>query len=179
VIVREVTAANRARARLFAFGVGYDVNTHLLDLLAEGNRGTTTYVTPGENLELALSSFYRKIAEPALADLRIAVQGVTVFDLYPVQLPDLFYGSQIALFGRYRGSGEATIVLTGVRGSETVQLSFDVVFPEEATGAVFLPRLWAARKIGHLLTLIRLGEKSEEELTGLLVPRRCLAGKHL
>ena len=169
VIVREVTAANRVRARLFVFGVGYDVNTHLLDLLAEGNRGTTTYVTPGEDLELALSSFYRKIAEPALADLRIAVQGVTVFDLYPVQLPDLFYGSQIALFGRYRGSGEATIVLTGVRGSETVQLSFDAVFPEEATGAVFLPRLWAARKIGHLLTLIRLGEKSEEELKPIII----------
>jgi Ca-activated chloride channel family protein len=116
-----------------------------------------------------LSSFYRKIAEPALADLRIAVQGVTVFDLYPVQLPDLFYGSQIALFGRYRGSGKATIVLTGVRGSETVQLSFDVVFPEEATGAVFLPRLWAARKIGHLLNLIRLGEKSEEELKPIII----------
>ena len=86
-----------------------------------------------------------------------------------LQLPDLFYGSQIALFGRYRGSGKATIVLTEVRGSEAVQLSFDVVFPEDATGVVFLPRLWAARKIGHLLNLIRLGEKSEEELKPIII----------
>lgn len=161
-IVREVTAANRARARLFAFGVGYDVNTHLLDLLADGNRGTTTYVTPGEDLEFALSSFYRKIAEPALADLRITVDGVRVSNLYPVQLPDLFYGSQIALFGRYAGSGEAKLVVTGKRGGEEVQLSFDVVFPEEASGAAFLPRLWAARKIGHLLNIIRLEGETEE-----------------
>ncbi len=161
-IVREVTAANRARARLFAFGVGYDVNTHFLDLPAEGNRGTTTYVTPGEDLELALSSFYRKIAEPALADPRIRVEGVTVSDVYPVQLPDLFSGSQIALFGRYAGTGEAKIVVTGQRGGKEVQLLFDVVFPEDAPWAAFLPRLWAARKIGHLLNIIRLEGETEE-----------------
>lgn len=78
-----MTTANWAWARLFAFGVGYDVNAHLLDLLAQGNRGTTTYVTPWEDLELALFSFYRKIAEPALADLRIRVEGVITSDVYP------------------------------------------------------------------------------------------------
>ncbi|HEU68205.1 MAG TPA: hypothetical protein ENN53_03185 [Candidatus Acetothermia bacterium] len=83
-----------------------------------------------------------------------------------MQLPDLFYGSQIALFGRYTGSGKATIVL--VRGSETVQLPFDVVFPEESSGAAFLPRLWAARKIGHLLNIIRF-EGETEELKNLII----------
>ncbi|MDD5452925.1 MAG: VIT domain-containing protein [Candidatus Bipolaricaulis sp.] len=161
-IVRDVTAANRARARVFAFGVGYDVNAQLLDLLAEHNRGTTTYVVPGESLELALSSFYTKIAAPALADIALQVDGVEVSDLYPVELPDLFYGSQIALFGRYEGGGEATIVLTGVRGAEEVQFAFDVVFPDQAGGAEFLPRLWAARKIGHLLNIIRFEGETEE-----------------
>ncbi|MFH1609206.1 MAG: VIT domain-containing protein, partial [Candidatus Bipolaricaulota bacterium] len=103
-IVRDVTAANATGARLFAFGVGYDVDTHLLDLLAQGNRGTTTYVKPDESLERALSSFYRKIAEPALTDLALTVDGVVVWDQYPRQLPDLFYGGQITLVGRYTGS---------------------------------------------------------------------------
>jgi len=168
-IVRDVTAANRARARVFTFGVGYDVNTQLLDLLAEQNRGTTTYVVPGESLEVALSSFYTKIAEPALADLALEVDGVEVSDLYPVQLPDLFYGSQLALFGRYEGSGEATIVLTGERGPEDVVLTYNVEFPAAATEASTLPRLWAARKIGHLLNLIRLKEKTEDELKPLII----------
>jgi len=168
-IVRDVTAANRARARVFTFGVGYDVNTQLLDLLAEQNRGTTTYVVPGESLEVALSSFYTKIAAPALTDLALEVDGVEVSDLYPVQLPDLFYGSQLALFGRYEGSGEATIVLTGERGPEDVVLTYNVEFPAAATEASTLPRLWAARKIGHLLNLIRLKEKTEDELKPLII----------
>lgn len=168
-IVPEVTAANAAQARLFVFGVGYDVNTHLLDLLAENNRGSTTYVVPGESLELALSSFYTKIAEPALADLVLEVDGVEASDLYPVQLPDLFYGSQLAVFGRYTGSGPAKFVLTGKRGPENVVLTYDVEFPAAAAEASTLPRLWAARKIGHLLNLIRLGEKTEDELKPIII----------
>ncbi len=168
-IVRDVTAANAAQARLFVFGVGYDVNTQLLDLLAENNRGSTTYVTPGESLELALSSFYTKIAEPALADLELGVEGVEVYDLYPAQLPDLFYGSQLAVFGRYTGSGSATVVLKGKRGAEPVELTYSVEFPNQATETSALPRLWAARKTGHLLNLIRLGEKTEDELKPLII----------
>ncbi len=161
-IVRDVTAANKAAARLFAFGVGYDVNTHLLDLLSQGNRGTTTYVVPGENLEGALSAFYRKIAEPALTGLSLAVAGVSVYDLYPRALPDLFYGGQIMVVGRFVGNGAAEIVVRGQRREEELALSFDREFPDSAVEAAFLPRLWASRKIGHLLNRVRLEGESEE-----------------
>ncbi|MBC7219990.1 VWA domain-containing protein [Candidatus Bipolaricaulota bacterium] len=161
-IVREVTAANKAQARLFTFGVGYDVNAHLLDLLAENNQGATTYVKPDENLEAALSSFYTKIAKPALSHLGLAVDGVTVGETFPVRLPDLFYGSQIVLFGRYAGAGPAVVTLTGRRGADEVKFAFEVKFPAEEPGAEFLPRLWAARKIGHLLNIIRFEGETEE-----------------
>ncbi|HDS28909.1 MAG TPA: VWA domain-containing protein [Candidatus Acetothermia bacterium] len=161
-IVRDVTAGNQVRARLFTFGVGYDVNAHLLDLLAEQNQGTTTYVKPDENLEAALTSFYRKIAEPALSNLSLRVEGIATFDLYPTQLPDLFYGSQIAVFGRYAGDGAATIVLSGRRESEDVSYVYPVVFADEGSSVPFLPRLWAARKIGHLLNIIRFEGETEE-----------------
>ncbi|GAB4307752.1 MAG: VIT domain-containing protein [Candidatus Bipolaricaulota bacterium] len=161
-IVREVTAANKAQARLFTFGVGYDVNAHLLDLLAENNQGATTYVKPDENLEAALSSLYTKIAEPALSHMSLAVSGVTVSETFPVRLPDLFYGSQIVLFGRYAGSGPAVVTLTGRRGADEVEFAFEVEFPAEESGAEFLPRLWAARKIGHLLNVIRFEGETEE-----------------
>lgn len=161
-IVKDVTAANRARARLFTFGVGYDVDAQLLDLLASHNHGTTTYVTPGESLEQALSTFYMKIAEPALSHLKLSVDGVTVWDFYPIELPDLFYGSQLAVVGWFKGSGPATIAITGKRGAEHVSFTYDKAFPAKATEASFLPRLWAARKIGHLLTIIRLEGETEE-----------------
>ena len=161
-IVQDITAANTAGARLFAFGVGYDVDTQLLDLLAQHNRGTTTYVTPDEDLERALSSFYLKIAEPALTDLALEVQGVAVYDLYPRELPDLFYGSQLTLVGRYSGSGPARVVLSGRRGGEREAIVFEREFPKEAAEASFLPRLWASRKIGYLLKVILLEGESEE-----------------
>ena len=66
-------AAERLRdgERVFGFGVGYDVNTYLLDRMAEGGRGTVTYVQPGQDVEEAVSSLTRKISFPALSDLRI------------------------------------------------------------------------------------------------------------
>ena len=161
-IVRDVTAANVAKARLFAFGVGYDVDTHLLDLLTQDNRGTTTYVKPGEDLERAIASFYTKIAEPALSDLSLKVEGVSIWDVYPSALPDLFHGTQLTVVGRYGGSGRATVMLTGRRGREEEAFVYERDFPELAEGATFLPRLWATRKIGHLLNRIRLEGEAEE-----------------
>ena len=43
--------ARRGRARVFAFGVGWDVNTHLLDQLGTATRGSTQYVRPDEDVE--------------------------------------------------------------------------------------------------------------------------------
>jgi len=50
-ILELVRQANLHEARIFVFGVGYEVNTHLLDQLAGENRGSSTYVEPGEDIE--------------------------------------------------------------------------------------------------------------------------------
>lgn len=161
-IIQNIGSANVAQTRLFAFGVGYDVNTLLLDRLAQENRGTSAYVEPGEDLEVKLTNFYRKIASPVLSSPRIEISSVEVYDLYPRVLPDLFRGSQLLLSGRYRGGGEATIDLFGHVKEQTVQFSYTRGFPAVSLADPFLPRLWAGRKIAHLLDQIRLyGESGE------------------
>lgn len=161
-IVQDVSAANPSGARLFAFGVGYDVDPQLLDLLAQENHGTATYVTPQEDLEGVLTSFYAKIAQPALTGLSLKFQGVSAYDLYPRELPDLFYGGQLILVGRYTGSGPATVTLSGLRGEKEETCVLEATFPREARTADFLPRLWASRKVGYLLKRIILEGESEE-----------------
>ena len=99
--------------RLFAFGVGYDVDTFLLDSLSQEHHGASTYVLPEERLDETLSSFYAKISTPVLTDLELDFDDVPVYDLYPDPLPDLFSGSQIILVGRYRQGGETSIRLSG------------------------------------------------------------------
>ncbi len=152
----ELTTSMLDDERLFAFGVGHDVNTFLLDSLAEGGRGTVGYVGPSENVEQAVSSLTRKIRHPALTDLRIVAAPVMLEDSYPQQLPDLFYGEDLVLFGRYRGSGSGDLVIEGNRGGRLERLRFGVEFVDNEPGNTFIPKLWAARKAGVLTTQVRL-----------------------
>ncbi len=151
-------AAERLRdgERVFAFGVGYDVNTYLLDRMAEGGRGTVSYVGPGDDVEEAVSSLTRKISFPALSDLRIVRAPAELEDHYPNPLPDLFYGEDLILFGRYRGDGSGRLVLEGTRAGETQRFTYEVDLPRRENDNDFIPRLWAARKAGALTAYVRL-----------------------
>jgi Ca-activated chloride channel family protein len=152
--------------RLFVFGVGYDVDTYLLDSLAQGHHGTSTYVLPGDRLDEILSSFYARVSTPVLTDLALDFGGLTVFDLYPSPLPDLFAGSQVIVVGRYRGGGHMDVTLSGEVDGRTRSFTYpDQYFSEESPADDVLesiPRLWATRKIGFLLNQIRLNGPNQE-----------------
>ena len=62
-----VTKKNEDNTRIFCFGIGTDVNTHLLDSIAEDTRAFSQYVLPEEDIEVKVSSFFTKIKEPVLA----------------------------------------------------------------------------------------------------------------
>jgi Ca-activated chloride channel homolog len=151
----------RVEARLHVFGVGYDVNTHLLDQLAEKGRGSVTYVQPGEDLELVLSSFYRRIANPVLTDLEITFDGMTVTDLHPRSLPDMFEGSSLLMTGRFRPTGETISVTVSGRAGEEKRAFKVTLDLGTAAQHAFVPRLWATRQIGQLLDEIRVKGESE------------------
>lgn len=162
LLLDAVAEAAPSSARLFAFGVGNDVDTLLLDSLAENHRGTTTYVRPGEAINEAVSGFYAKVSTPVLADVTLEVDGVTVEQLYPADLPDLFAGTQLAIAGRYRQGGPATITLRGDLNGETQSFVYEDHAFRSQGGDDFVPRLWATRAIGHLLQQIRLHGENEE-----------------
>ncbi len=160
-ILANAAAAAPGNARLFSFGVGDDVNTILLDTLAEQHRGTTGYVRPHERIDEEVSGFYAKISTPVLADVELGVSDVLVEDTYPYPLPDLFAGTQLILTGRYREGGATRITLSGDVDGERREFVYEGNFCVEG-GDSFIPRLWATRKIGHLLTQIRLHGEREE-----------------
>jgi len=161
-ILKNVGGANEARARIFVFGVGDDVNTELLDQFAAQNRGTSVYVAPNENLEVALSNYYEKISAPLLSDLVLKTRGIEFRDVYPRTLPDLFKGSQLVLVGRCTGAGPATVILTGKVGMEEKRFVLEDRPAGGGESFPFLPRLWATRRIGFLLEEIRLRGASTE-----------------
>jgi Ca-activated chloride channel family protein len=163
-IIANVTTANETgRTRLFVFGAGYKVNTDLLDGLSRENGGLTRYVEPGEDIELAVTRFYEKIANPVLSDIAIDWGGADVYDVYPPDVPDVFAGTQLIVMGRYEDAAPSAITLSGERRGKAVTYGFagaDVVRSDEDNP--FVPPLWAARKIGYLLEEIRLGGEEDE-----------------
>jgi Ca-activated chloride channel family protein len=142
--------------RLFTFGVGFDVNTQLLDTLSQELAGRSSYVLPEERIDEAVSQFYQGIRTPVLTDVAIDLgEQVVVDEVYPYPLPDLFAGEQLVVVGRYRAGGVVPVTLRGVvNGREFVNeyASQELV---DHGGEPFVARLWAARKIGVLMTQIR------------------------
>lgn len=159
-ILDNFSQSARRNLRLFAFGVGYDVDTFLLDSLAQAHHGSSSYVQPGEQLDEVLSAFYTRVSAPVLTDLELAFDGVSVYDLYPQPLPDLFIGSQIVVLGRYREGGAADISLRGRSAERAEEFTYrELAFTADSGGQdalAALARLWATRKIGYLLSQVRL-----------------------
>ena len=170
-ILAHVKKESEGHTRVFCFGIGTDVNTHLLDRITEETRAASQYVLPEEDLEVKVSNFFAKIKEPVLANPTLAFTGdIRTSKLYPSPLPDLFKGEQLVLVGRYSGKGDSAVVVQGsVNGTEK-KFTYEVKFPGQSDECDFIPRLWATRRVGYLLDEIRLhGENSElrDEVTDL------------
>jgi len=85
-----------------------------------------------------------------------------VNDQFPRELPDLFKGGQLIVFGCYKNSGDVEIKLSGnVKGKKQV-FDYKVEFPKRSKEHDFIPRLWAARKVGYLLDQIQLHGRKDE-----------------
>lgn len=170
-IAGSVSRDKAGNTRVFCFGIGTDVNTHLLDKITETTRAFSQYVFPDEDIEVKVSNFFTKIKDPVLADPKLSFgSGIRVTKLYPTPLPDLFKGEQLVLAGRYTGRGDCAIELSGTVNGKPQKFTYEAEFPERAAEHDFIPRLWATRRVGYLLDEIRLhGENKElrDEVTEL------------
>ncbi|QEH37745.1 von Willebrand factor type A domain protein [Aquisphaera giovannonii] len=163
---------NLRRAKIFSFGVGYDVNARLLDRLSGGNGGTSEYVKPDEDIEAHVGRFYAKLTSPVLVDTRIELSGTDVNRTYPRDVPDLFDGGQIVWVGRYRQSGPTTVRIGGKVGGERRSFEFPAELAEAGRGGGhdFVERIWATRRVGYLIDQIDMSGQNRElidELVGL------------
>ena len=168
---------NRNDARLISFGVGYDVNSRLLDRMTRENHGRSQYVRPDEDLEEHVSSLYAKIAAPVLTDVSVSFinQGAEAQDttnrIYPSKDLDLFAGQQLVLVGRYRKSGDAQLRITGKLGEQQQDFEYTVKFQPKSNDSrnIFCAKLWAARRIGEIIDLIDLNGKNPELINELVL----------
>jgi Ca-activated chloride channel family protein len=161
--IRELAAqGNPHQRRLFTFGVGVDVNTPLLDRIAQQSRAVATFVLPREDVEVKVGRVFRRLLGPVLAapSLRAVETGGKpafgrVRDLLPSALPDLFDGDQLVLFGQYTGAAPLKFELTGNYFGQERTFRFDFPLDKATVQNAFIPRLWASRRIALLTDAIR------------------------
>ena len=165
-IVDNVHKAIKPGVRLFTFGVGYDVNTTLLDKLAAENGGVADYVEPKEDLEVKVSNFFSKVNYPVLTDLQLDMGGAQTDLVYPRGIPDVFRGSQVTLIGRYSNADDLSSVqlkLSGKSGGVTRSYTYtNLSFPLRSDANEYLPRLWATRRVGWLMEQVRSNGEQKE-----------------
>ena len=160
----------RGAFRVFAFGIGYDVNTYVLDRLTERARGVTEYIRPGDDIEQAVGSLAIKVSNPVLTDLALRADGMELYDVQPQSLPDLFAGDELVVFGRFRGTGgtgaTGAVAVTGRRNGREERFTTNAG-PGEQSSNEYISQLWAARKAGALSREIRLHGPNPEVVSEL------------
>jgi Ca-activated chloride channel family protein len=169
-LVKRILNSNKSNSRIFTFGIGNEINTHLLDKLTDATKAWRTYVADDEDIEIKVSNFYDKIQSPVLSDLKLNFVNVEVYQTYPNDLPDLFKGSNILVFGRYKENGNAKMTLSGKLKGKQKEFILQSNLYSDNEDYSFIPPLWASRRIGYLLDLIRLNGESKElvdEVTSL------------
>ena len=167
---------NAHHARLINFGLGFDVNSRLLDRMARDNQGQSQYVRPDENLEDHVSKLYAKVAAPVLTNVsvKVAFSGTdthaTINRYYPSDNFDLFAGQQLVLVGRYQKSGTAHLSIAGRVGDQEKVFGYDVDFRGQSDDNRFdfCAKLWATRRIGEIIDLIDLEGKNSELVEELI-----------
>ncbi len=162
VIGEAAEKANTHKRRIYSFGVGLDVNVPLLERIAQGARGRTTFVLPDENIEVKVGQVYESLSGPLLTDPELVLIGRDgkldpdrTRDHLPARLPDLFKGDQLIVLGQYRGEDPLRFRLSGDLLGESRELNFTFNLEAATTSNAFVPRLWASRKIAVLVDAIR------------------------
>jgi Ca-activated chloride channel family protein len=106
VAIRKIAEdANPHRRRVFTIGVGLDVNTPLLDRIAVSTRARSTFILPGEDIEVKVGKVFRALEGPVLASpelVAVLPDGPArprIVDVLPRTIPDLFEGTSSSCWG--------------------------------------------------------------------------------
>ena len=177
-IVKNVKGENKVHARIFTFGVGYDVNSRLLDKLVRENFGQAEYVRPNEDIEDRVGRLSRRIESPVLTGVRLQFvfdeakeeQGKPINRVYPKDSFDLFAGEQLVVVGRYKKHGTAKVIVTGKIGNKKEKYDFPAKLVKKSDNEThaFIEKLWAVRRVGEIIDELDLSGKNNELIEELV-----------
>ncbi len=141
---------NLNQTNVFAFGIGSSVNRYLIEGMAKAGQGEPFVVTDPDTAAQTASAFRDYISAPVLTGASVRFDGFDAYDVEPSSIPDLFAKRPVIVTGKWRGTAESRVTLTGTGGQGIYRQTFDVsrIEPDEQNPA--LRYLWARTRIARL-----------------------------
>jgi Ca-activated chloride channel family protein len=158
---------NLGKANFFAFGIGSSVNRYLVEGIACAGRGESFIVTDPSECDAKAEKFRNYVQSPVLTDVKIDFGGFDVYDVEPLNIPDVLAERPVIIFGKWKGDPKGTIKVTGVTGNSDFNWSLDVASVIPSDKNVALKYLWAREKIRLLDDIGTADEKTIKEVTEL------------
>jgi Ca-activated chloride channel family protein len=155
--------ANLNGARLYAFGVGAEVNRYLLNEMSIVGRGFARYMDPTENVEKVASELVNRLQSPVLTDIDIDWGGLSVSEQSPAAIPDLFAGQSVRVQGRYAYPGTYLIKVKGLVNGRHASLPMQVSLPESSQQGEAVPVIWARSAIAQTMRALTTADMSNSE----------------
>lgn len=144
-------ATRPSSAKVFCIGVGNEVNRPLLSQMSEDAGGLAAFLSQGDNFGRQAKAFRRKLTRPAAANVKIDIAGVEVYDQEPKQLPNLYHGMPVRMYGRYRGEGNVDVRVQAEVNGAPIDQTVQVAFPGSSAANPEIERMWAWQKVDRLL----------------------------
>jgi Ca-activated chloride channel family protein len=151
---RELLALIGARpkgATVFCVGIGNEVNRPLLGQLAKETGGLATFISSGDDFQRHAEAFRRKLVRPAATRVKIGFEGGAVYDLEPPVLANLYHGQPVRLYGRYKTSGPAKVVVSAEVLGSPLNQSVEVMLPAANDKNPEIDRMWALYRVDRLM----------------------------
>lgn len=167
---RRLLERSGVRTRIFSIGIGNEVNRPLLNTLAQATGGYADFVSSADDVDRKTRLLSMKILQPVAENLEMKIEGISTYDVIPTKLPNFFRGQQLAVYGRYKGSGKAKVILTGSMDGKPRSVETEVDFPKDERDNPEVRRMWAWKRCDELMQEIRArGETSSrvEEIVNL------------
>lgn len=142
---------NLNKANFFAFGIGSSVNRYLIEGIAHAGIGEPFIVLNESEAKEKADLFKNYVASPVLTKISASFNGISVSDVEPLTIPDVFSERPILIFGKWEKPLQGSLTLEGIAGSKfaySKKLEFNDYTPTEKNKA--LSYLWARQQLQQL-----------------------------
>jgi Ca-activated chloride channel family protein len=149
--------------------------------MARVGGGEVEYIllnTPGA---VAAKRFYERIASPILTDISLSFSGISLEEVYPAEVSDLWSRKPLVFKARYSKAGKGTVTIRGLSGGKPYQQSLEVSLPDAEKENRALGSLWARSKVDDLMDRDLLGvqhgslkEDTKKEIVNVALAHRIM-----